>query len=202
MPRTRSAIWPALLLLLLAGCTTPTSRAPAQLDWQQHRARLQQLTHWNASGKLALRTAERSEAAALWWQQQGRETRLRLSGPMGLNTATIYSDGQQLEIRQGDKLHIWDVSTPEAAAANTGWDLPLHTLPYWLKGLPSPQSPIQSLEIDPALNLPRTLRQDDWEIHYEHYSQFEDLMLPTRLRIRRGDTSVRLIISNWQVLPE
>ncbi|MCB1677752.1 MAG: outer membrane lipoprotein LolB [Halioglobus sp.] len=194
-------LWSALLLWVLTGCSTPISRAPTPLDWLQHRARLQQLTHWQASGKLALRSAERAETAALNWRQDGPQTRLRLSGPMGLNSATIYSDGRQMEVQQGDELHVWDVSTPGALASSTGWDLPLPALPYWLKGLPWPQSPVQRLEMDPVLALPRTLLQDDWEIHYEHYRQFEDLALPTRLRIRRGDTSVRLIISNWQVLP-
>jgi outer membrane lipoprotein LolB len=189
------------VLLLLAGCAGQDTRDTGSLSWLEHRGGIQQLSHWTARGKLALRSSERAEAATILWQQQGLSTRLHLSGPMGVSTTTITSDGQQMEVRQGEESRTFDISTPNAITLNTGWDLPLQALPYWLKGIPSPDSPVQRLELDPDRDLLRKLQQDDWEIHYEQYEQFKNLTLPTRLRIQRGATSVRMIIRQWQALP-
>jgi outer membrane lipoprotein LolB len=189
------------VLLILAGCAGQDTREPGSLSWLEHSGRIQQLNHWTARGKLALRSSERAEAAAILWQQQGPSTRLHLSGPMGVSATTITSDGHQMEVRQGEERRTFDISTPDAIALNTGWDLPLHALPYWLKGIPTPDSPAQLLELDPDRDLLRKLQQDGWEIHYEHYEAFNNLTLPTRLRIQRGATSARMIIRQWQALP-
>ncbi|RLA43911.1 MAG: outer membrane lipoprotein LolB [Gammaproteobacteria bacterium] len=189
------------ILLILAGCAGQDTRDTSYPSWPEHRSALQQLEHWTARGKLALRSSERAETATLLWQQQGLSTELHLSGPMGVSATTITSDGQQMEIRQGDEFKTFDISTPDAIALNTGWDLPLHALLYWLKGIPVPESPVQLLELDPDRDLLRKLRQNGWEIHYEQYEQFKNLTLPTRLRIQRGSTSARMIIHDWQAQP-
>ncbi len=159
------------------------------------------LQQWTASGKLAVRTADASESAGLVWQQHDQATHLQLSGPLGVGATTIDSDGRRLDIRQGDEHSTLDISTPEAIAANTGWDLPLLALAYWLKGVPSPDSKVQRLELDPQTELLQSLQQDDWEVHYEQYEQFQEFTLPTRLQIQRGATRAKVIISHWHTAP-
>jgi len=188
-----------LALLLLGGCAGPDTRDTATLSWVEHQASLGQFQYWSARGKLALRTSDRAESATLLWRQQGAHSELHLSGPIGMGATTIHSNGQQMEIRQGDERRVIDISTPDAIARNTGWDLPLQALPYWLKGLPAPREEVQLLELDQ--DLLRSLQQDGWSVQYQQYEQFDQKMLPTRLRIQRGDTSVRMIIGNWQALP-
>ena len=57
-------------LLVLAGCTT-TQPQRDQVNWQQERARLERLTHWQLSGKMAIITARQKGSARLNWQQNG-----------------------------------------------------------------------------------------------------------------------------------
>ncbi|NCF18085.1 MAG: outer membrane lipoprotein LolB [Haliea sp.] len=193
----RSALILAGTVLLVA-CAGPGTRTPQPQDWTRHSAQLAQLEHWTASGKLALRTAERSESATLHWRQQERESYLNLSGPMGVNATTVHSDGQRMEVSQGDERNSFDVSTPDAVQRNTGWQLPVQALPYWLKGLPSPDLEVQSLELDPDRNLLLRLQQDDWQIHYQDYQEFQGYTLPTRLRIQGRGTAVKIILRDWQ----
>jgi outer membrane lipoprotein LolB len=94
----------------------------------------------------------------------------------------------------------WDISTADAIERNTGWDLPLQALPYWLKGLPAPDVRIQALELDPGGSLLSKLQQDGWLVLFERYKQFGDISLPTKLRIQRGTTTARVIIRDWQGL--
>ena len=192
----------ALLLtwvLMLAACAAPVQRAPASIDWSAHSAQLAQLDYWTASGKLALRTEERSDSAQLVWRQQARNSHLNLSGPMGLNATEVHSDGERIEIIQGEELSSIDITSPEAVKANTGWELPLRSLPYWLKGLPSPHLEVQLLELDPQRGLLQNLEQNEWQIHYLEYEVFGAYTLPTRLQIERGTTTVKILLREWRV---
>ena len=188
-----------LLALLLAACAGRQPRPPTATSWEEHSARLQQLTEWTAEGKLALRTPEQSESASLQWRQEGNISRLRLNGPLGVAATSLYSDGRTLVIRQGEEVSRWDIGDTSALERRTGWDLPLQALPHWIKGLPAPGIDIQAMEQGPDPALLRVLRQDDWEIHYEDYANYGRLTLPTALKLQRKDTTVRLIIRNWTV---
>jgi outer membrane lipoprotein LolB len=186
------------VLLLLAACTTmDQQREPTSTDWKTHKARLAGLEQWTASGKLALRTADAAESASMVWQQLGTDTELQLTGPLGVGATSIHSDGQQLDIRRGNEHQTLDISSPNAIVLNTGWDLPLSALAHWLKGMPSPDYSVQGLILNPQTGLLQTLQQDDWEIRYEKYGQFQGFTLPTRLQIQRGASGAKVIIAKW-----
>lgn len=190
-----------LAILLLAGCAGPNVRVPDHPSWAEHSAELQLLERWKIEGKLALRSPEQAESATMRWSQQGATTHLSLTGPLGVNATTIHSDGRLLEIQQGDQRSRWDLSDPALLESKTGWDLPLQALPYWLKGIASPDLPVQSLALNPEQTLLQSLQQDNWLVTYEDYDSFGEHRMPTRLRIRRAATSVRVIIRDWQFPP-
>lgn len=185
-------------LLLLAGCASMQPADPTTADWTAHSKQLMALNAWTARGKLAVRTPDASEAASMVWQQDQNNTQLQLSGPLGVGAVTMISDGEQLDIQQGDEHFTLDISTPEAIYTNTGWDIPLQSLTHWLKGVPAPKSKAQQLTFDPETALLQAFTQDDWEVRYEKYQQFQGLALPTRLLVQRGTTRAKVIISQWQ----
>lgn len=153
------------------------------------------LDHFLAEGKLALRTPEQAESAGFRWHQQGSQTRIELSGPMGVNATTLRSDGRELEVLQGDQRSHWDISDPALPVLESGWQLPLSALPYWLRGIPAPQFDVDELALESErLSL---LRQAGWEVNVERYGRFGDLDLPTRLQIRHDERRVRLVIRRW-----
>ena len=67
--------------------------------------------------------------------------------------------------------------------------------------MPSPNAKVQQLKLDPETDLLQSLQQDDWEIHYEKYEQFQEFTLPTRLQIQRGATRAKVVISHWHTSP-
>jgi len=190
----------ALLLLALAACTALEPQ-PEPTRWSSHSAQLANLEFWTARGKVALRSDDAAESAALVWRQHGAETDLQLSGPLGVGTTSIHSDGARLDIRRGDEHHLLDISTPEAIRQGTGWDLPLQALTHWLKGVPSPDWRVQAQEFDPDTGLLRRLTQADWEIHYQAYGVFGGFTLPRRLQLKRGGTEAKVLIADWQTAP-
>ncbi len=185
------------LLLALVGCAQQ-ARVTSSVEWHTYKSQIEQLNDWRASGKIGLRSANHAQSGRFHWQQNGSHTRIVLSGPLGLQATEITSDGLQLTVRQGDDVRHSDISSPAAIMHSTGWDLPLQALPYWLRGLPDPRLPTDTLVLDDQGHFPQQLRQNDWIVHFEDFKEFDGLALPARLKIERDDTSVRIIISQWQ----
>lgn len=189
----------ALLLgLLLVACAGTPPTPPSQ-DWAQRQGRLTALDHFTASGKIALRSKDQAESGSLLWQQVGPATHIRLSGPMGLAATTVDSDGQVLELRQGEEYSRWRLDDP-AIAPGSGWDLPLGALAYWLRGVPAPGLALQELQLDPQGVLPVMFRQDGWTVRYSDFAAFQGYTLPTRLEAHRHDSSARVILREWRDL--
>ncbi|MEH6580351.1 MAG: lipoprotein insertase outer membrane protein LolB [Halioglobus sp.] len=184
-------------LLLLAGCANQPEQSTVPLDWRDRSVQLQALRHWKASGKVALRNATQAESASMVWAQSGDDTKLSLSGPMGLSATTVVSDGKYLEITKAGSTRRYDISTPEAIIEQTGWNLPLQALPHWLKGVPSPLQEPDTLELE-AGRL-KHLKQHGWTVRYDSYGTFGPYILPTKLQIERADTRARLIIREWTI---
>ncbi len=191
-----------LLVLLLAACAGQQPRPPAAASWEEHTAHLRELTNWTAEGKLSLRTPQQSESASIRWRQEGDITQLRISGPLGVAATSLHIDGKTLTIHQGEEISTRDLTDTTALERETGWNLPLLALPHWVKGLPAPGIDIKDMKAGPDPALLQVLWQDDWEIHYEAYANYGKFTLPTRMYIQRKDTTVRLIIRNWQVTPD
>ena len=188
-----------LLLLVLVGCAGIPGPESGNQAWQKHRDQLLQLSHWTASGKIALRTAEQAESASLLWQQMGKASHLRLAGPMGVSATTIDSDGEQLEVRQGDDYSRWNLDDP-ALGGERNWDLPLRSLHHWLKGVPAPESPVESLVLDDAGQLPQRMQQLGWTIEYQQFASFGGYLLPTRMQVTRGETRAKILLREWDDL--
>ncbi|WP_116368538.1 lipoprotein insertase outer membrane protein LolB [Parahaliea mediterranea] len=185
-----------LLLALLAGCSTVPPSPPGEQGWQQHLARLGALEQWQARGKLALRNGEQAETASLLWRQRGEQSELQLSGPLGMASTQVLADGERLEVRRGDEIRILDISTPEAVRESTGWDIPVAALPFWLRGIPQPNAATEALRLDNQRL--SHLQQQGWQVEFFDYRRFDNYDLPTRLNLRRGDTSARLLIRDWR----
>ncbi len=196
MPRLFASLL-ALSLLLLAGCAGLPEPPIKDASFEARRATLEQLEHWTASGKIALRTAEQAESGSLLWQQVGKSTHIRLSGPMGISATTIDSDGHQLEIRQGENYSRWSLDDAQVKKTG-GWDLPLISLHHWLKGIPDPDLVVESLELDEEKLLPKQLQQQGWTVEFQQFGRFGNYQLPTKLQATRGDTSAKILLRDWR----
>ena len=195
--RTRSTVHSLALLLALAGCAGPAPREPATGDWQQQLALLTALEDWQFTGKVAVSTPSGSESARLEWDQQGRRSELVLSGPVGWNRATVVSDGDRLRLQRDGEWQEYAVEDNRALEEQLGWPLPVQYLPYWVRGMPSPELSAEQLDIvDGRL---RTLHQGGWRVEYRDYQDAEGLQLPARMQISREGVTGKLVLKSWQL---
>jgi len=186
-------------LFVLHGCT-PTATLPNETGARSTPiAVLEKLDNWTVTGKVALRSTEASQSASMTWQQQAKNTELQLQGPLGIGNIRVRSDGDWLEVFRAGQHSVVDVSNPEAIIANTGWDLPLQSLPYWLRGIPAPTQQISSQRSSPDSGQLKHLTQSGWAVDYTAYGEFEGYWLPTKLTVSKDDTKATVILRRWEI---
>lgn len=203
-------LWAAILLMLgLSACTTiqleplpegMTDQPPA--DWQDRAAKLGQFDHWQLSGKLAVRQPSDSGTAIInHWIQSGEAYDLALSSSfLGMGSTKLKGTPGfiELTLANGESYQSGDPDALMAAA--TGWQLPLESLTWWIRGLPAPAGDFRLLFDDKGQLA--MIRQNGWEIRYDrwHESQSKTPTLPARITALKEQKRVRVAVSNWQDL--
>lgn len=196
-----------LLITTLGGCTRiqlaplpegMTEQPPA--DWAQHSRAISQFDHWQLTGKLAVRQPSDSGTAVInHWEQQGEQYDLALSSAflgMGSTRLRGMPGFLELQLANGD---MHQSSEPETLVlAATGWQLPIDSLTWWIRGLPSPAGNFRLL-FDDQQQL-AIIYQNGWEIRYDRWQPFVDDLphLPARITALKDDKRVRVVISDWQ----
>lgn len=182
-------------LLVLAGCST-TQPQRDQVNWQQERARLERLDHWQLSGKMAIITPQQKGSARLNWQQDGDDYRLNLSSIVGTHILELSRNKGEVTLIDNDgKLH--HSQDAEALVYQlTGWNIPVQGLPEWIKGLPGQAE----FELNPDASL-ASVRDGQWQIVYGDYRDQEGYRLPHLLTMTGQGSRLKLQINQWTLAP-
>ena len=141
--------------------------------------------------------AEQSSGGRLSWMQNGNNSRLLVSNPLGYGIAEIDSSPGHATLRAANG-EIRESDDPDTLMeAVTGQRLPVSRLPAWLLGRTSDTSKIQR----DFLGRPQHLEESGWQIDYSYETDAADA-LPTRLTLNRdGQIELRLRIEEWKETP-
>ncbi|WP_236645413.1 lipoprotein insertase outer membrane protein LolB [Aidingimonas lacisalsi] len=187
-----------LFTLLLAGCATrpPSSEdGPQPGEWDDQLPRVEALERWQLVGKVGLRLPNDSTSANLDWHQGPAYYRMLLSGPFGSGRTVL--EGRSRGVTLSTSEGRFEAETPEALMQEQlGWSLPVSSLHYWVRGLPSPDGG-ERLDRDDQ-GFPQRLEQDGWDIEYRDWLLADELWLPRRLIMTRDDVRATLVINEWQ----
>ena len=189
--------------LLLIGCVPmrPATNMPSNkvVTWPIRQQGLQQITNWQLSGAVAVRTPQKAFSASVNWQQQKNSCcyTLNLLGPLGIGAVILTGNATQITLQE-DNGQIYTASTPEQLLQlHLGWQLPIANLYYWVRGLPAPNAPAQ-MSFD-SFNHVTSLQQQGWQITYLSYTGVGLYDLPNKIFMRNGPVQIRLVISTWRV---
>lgn len=194
--------------LLLSACSTFNAETPSpivdgvrlgnhHLSWPQRQAQLAQVTNWTASGNIAAHTDKNGWNASYHWHQQNNNYDLILFGPLGMNRVQLNGDALQATLTTPSQQVITANNPDTLLWQQTGWNLPVSNLYYWLRGLPAPHSRFKrSFDLNNHLV---HLYQDGWHIMYLRYVAINGIDLPERLLISNSEWQVRLAVTQWQL---
>ncbi len=195
-----------LLVLLLSGCAQQPHKVFTPLisqNWPQHQAQVQAINIWKATGKLAVKTPDDGGSVTLRWQQQNAEYYIDLNGPFGQGNISIEGAPGHVTFSGGDKPSQSAKTAEELLLKNTGWNIPLTQLAYWVRGLPDPSTKLSHFTPN-AQGLIGELEQAGWKISYGDYintqSSSEVIAMPSRITAEYNkEIRLTLLIRAWQL---
>ena len=198
------------IVFLLSGCASVPPRAPepipealAQL-WQRHSQNVQMQTDWTLGARVVAHTEDDSWNGKLSWHQAGERYQLHFDAPFGQGAMQLNGGPFQVEMRTSDGQVLVAADAETLLYQQLGWQLPLHSLRYWVRGVPEPEHSLNSdretdaplLAFDELGRLSR-LNQAQWQIEYPAYRQVNGVMLPKKVFLENAELSVRLVIDQW-----
>lgn len=203
---TRSGLLPAfaaaaVAAVLLAACTTVPRAARTQDERQAlydgRRADLVAREAWSLEGRLAVREADDGGSGTFRWRMRDENSEMDFHGALGRGAWRLVAgdDGATLEFADGASYRAGSVG--ELVSRQLGWNIPVESLSWWVRGLAAPGAYRQRL-LDERGHIER-LEQKDWTIEYGRYREIEGLDMPSSLTARQEDRVVKLAVRSWQL---
>ncbi len=190
-----------LLITSISACQTmPAKPQPINkpLSTESRAQQLSKINHWVLKGAVAVRNDKDAWSASLNWQRRGSSYSIQLFGPMGAGKIKISGRPGKVTLTTSDK-KTYTAATPEALfVQQTGWNVPISNLNYWIKGMAVPGIPSTHVKRDRYGHL-RALQQQGWNIRYIRYTAVNGIDLPSKLSLQQGNVRIRIIISHWQL---
>lgn len=190
------------ILVFMAGCGS-IKHLPDVPDlqrwqlWLDQQERVGAFSNWSFSGRLGLRVPKKSGSMSVEWLQNNQQYTLYLDGPFGVSLAHIEGNERQVSAILSDGEKVVG-RTPEYLMYQlTGWELPVSSLKYWIRGLPAPGG-----EARVSLNnagIPEKISQQGWDITYLRFDEASGVSVPSHIRAVSGDIQITLVVSNWQL---
>jgi outer membrane lipoprotein LolB len=186
----------AVAVLLLAACAhVPRSPAVPTASWSDQRAALLARQQYQFSGRLAVAANGEGFSGGIDWQQRDSESAVRLRGPLGVGALQLRYDGRALSVQTADGQSVGGAVAAALLHDSLGFDAPLASLAYWLRGCDDPAS-VAETTLDDQQRL-ATLKQQGWELRYDVYERHGVLWLPQRITLQRDAVRLKLLIQSW-----
>ncbi|WP_193755558.1 lipoprotein insertase outer membrane protein LolB [Psychromonas sp. psych-6C06] len=189
-----------LIPLLLVGCAqTPHTGIETHDSWINQQTRLENLSYWSLSGKLAVITPTERNSVNIHWQQSDEDFQIHLTTFLGLNILEIKKVGLRTVITDQDGNNYVSDDTQQLVQQLSGMDIPIKQLQQWIKGNPK-QANYQLGDNQLVSSL--LSNQNDkqgWSINYSDYRTVKGINLPYKLDLTRGQLRLKFAIANWQL---
>lgn len=185
-----------LLPVVLTACLGPARMdAPVNDNWQQRRRILDDLSHWQFTGRIGVRDDNESHSSRIRWQQHDDEYVINLWGALNVGATEITGSPGGVILRQ-EGSEPQRARTPEQLVYDQlGYELPVTELRYWIKGIPAPDA--RSTPVFDAANHLISLQQSGWTIQYLGYTNYQTESLPTRIRIEKAPLRLDFVRLDW-----
>lgn len=158
---------------------------------------LYKLQQWSIQGHLAVQTGGEGWSATLHWDQDNQNYMLRFIAPLGQGTYQLSGDSGKVTLLTADNKVYQATDAESLLLDNLGWNVPLHGLKYWVRGVPEPGVATDNLLLDDKGRM-TDLQQSGWHISISRYSEFGGKELPSKLFMQNDRFQLRLVVLDWK----
>lgn len=151
--------------------------------------------HFALSGRLSVREGQRVEIAGLRWERARTTESVSLHSPLGSTVAKLWKgeDGLARLVAGDREATATDLDSLVRDAL--GAPVPLEALGWWIQGL----------HVDSANGARRetgnAFSHAGWDIRIEEFPLSAHAPVAKRIVARRGETTLRLVIDEWEPRP-
>lgn len=178
----------------LAGCAALSGKAVTP-QMAQSQQRLYSLSAWKLDGRIGAKMGDEGWSANLFWEHEGGQDRLRISGPFSQGAVSIIVQSDLVYVNEGNGV-VSSSRNPDAwLKQRLGFTVPLRSLRYWVLGLPAPDAEYKA-ELDAAGGL-KGFAQQGWVLAFEGFGSVGGFVVPKRMSIRGGEVTLKLIADDW-----
>lgn len=170
-------------VMLMAGCSTMARVPTAQQGIEVLPS------PWTLTGKMATKGLG---AAVFRWQQDGSDTVIHISGPLGAGAAKVAYMQGELSVQTGEQ--TLQQQDAEYWLYLNGLSVPFDALAYWVQGLPFGSRGL-------VMNDAGRFSQAGWDLEVRGWQWEQCHHLPSKMRVSQGDITLKLGAMRWQ-LPE
>lgn len=198
-----------LCLLTLGGCAAQHQAAPdkgavsttdAQAGWKQRQETFARMKAWRLQGKVGVQFQDQSASFNIAWLQNSNDGyEMNIKNPLtGSIMAYLKGDKSGVTLQTNGKTYK-DASAERLLQGQLGVSLPLEGMKYWVRGVPAPDSPLQTVKLD-AQGRPEVLQQSGWQVEYSGWQGNDWKALPEKINLSRApdNTKVKVIAKDWQ----
>lgn len=197
-----------MLVLIFSGCAQQPQQVQPPFNkenpynkenWAKHQSQVLDIKNWQASGKLGVKVPNDGGSASMRWEQLSSDYQIDLNGPLGMGKMTIIGKPDAVTFTQGGKPPQNAKTPEELIRKNTGWNIPVTQLAYWIRGLPAPKAKVTHYAFNAEGGLSE-LEQAGWKIIYGDYLQAQEgIALPGRITAEFKEVRLILVIREWHL---
>lgn len=195
-----------LIALYLFGCSTLPEQATS-VEWQSHQTRLNALSHYTVTGKLAYISPQERQSLNFFWSHKPNQTQIRLTTFLGKTVLSLDSDanGSVIKTYDGQTLKGKDIN--QLITRLTGLTIPIAQLQQWLVGLPGNSTKYQLNDLNTLATLTQPIDGLPWQLDYSRYGNINmgnnqpPLAMPTQIKMQQQNTKITLVMSKWTIEP-
>lgn len=148
-------------------------------------------------GRVYVRFGARAFSGSMRWRHALEVEELWLSGPLGQTAAYIVRDALGATLTTADQQTYRSMSMDALMRDGLGWALPLADLSYYVLGQIPPGVAEATVERDADRRLAHVVR-DGWEVTLIPGRRSNSVHHPTRLRMRKDEIEIRLVIDRLE----
>jgi outer membrane lipoprotein LolB len=182
-------IYSCLSLLLSACSVVPIE--PGGYYSRAERLHLYELKQWAFDGRLAVSGHNDSWSANISWEHEPGEEKIKLSGPLGQGGMLIRLVGDFVILDRGDGKIESSERPEEFINQQLGMFVPVHSLRYWVVGLPEPSQRFEETSSG--------FEQAGWHSEYKEMQRAEDETMPRKITVMNDQVKLKLIVDHWNL---
>lgn len=188
-----------LFISAISSCVSTsklTSLKPESLSPNSHVA-LSEIDYWKLNARIAITTPDESITASLNWLNKTPLFDFHLTGAFGVTYAHLIQGKKRATLEIPDTEMLTHDSAQELLQRALGWEFPIESLAFWVKGLPS-GNPNEEIIYNTDGTISK-IYSKAWRIEFNKYKKYQGYTMPKRIRAIHPNLTLKLSTREWRL---